>query len=316
MERKIELIIFLAVFILVIIVFLSVILKVPSVHFKAYSVAYSRLLSNQLNYLIYSKDNISLIYSGNFKTNEPYAFGYPSIPISVSFNYSLYKDGLMNESRFNEYFNMEIYNILYNYFEPRLNNLYNNRTINYSKNSFLDYAAGFDNDKYIDTNMYFSNASGFYLCTTKPYYVNNSISYLSYFMCGKIASQKNGLKSLVYNFSQLIPPGLGVELSKLNMTAQYNGNSSIDNLKCYDYKLSSKVNSSIVSSMSPISIAYISGNACFLNQSIPLSVKVNVVIPSQELYFNVSYSLKSFSKHVNRSYINSLPPGSKFNLIS
>lgn len=316
MERKIKLIVIsLIVLVIVVVGLLSVILKMHSVFFKVYFINYSGLLSNQLNYLLNSNNNISLIYSGTFKTNEPYSFSYPKVPIIVPFNYSLYKDGLVNDSRFSEYFNMEIYNVLSSYFEPLLKEVHQNSTINYSESNFIEYAAGFNNDQYIDTNIYFSNTSGFYLCTTKPYYVNNSVSYSSYFMCGKIASQPSGLKSLVYNFSQLIPPGVGIQLSRLGIKAEYNGNLSIKGLRCYDYKLSSNVNSAVVSYIYENSTADISGNACLLNDSIPLSVNINVVIPSQAVYFNVSYSLESFSTNVNGSYIDSVPSGSEFNLI-
>lgn len=277
---------------------------------------YNSLLEQQLKSLTSSPDSINITYSGMFQTNQPSVATYPKIGIAVPFNYSFYRDGPSNKTRFQEYFDMEIYNVLYSYFGPFSSGI-TNTNVSYNSSNFTKFLSEFTSIRYLSPNIAFSNASGFYVCTTKPYYVNGSKSYNLPFMCGRLSvSDYAGLHFLVYNLSQVMTPGIGYQLSSLGLSAGYTGISSFLGNKCYNYSLSSAVNSSLVSVIYQNSSAYVSGTGCFMEQNyLPLYLKINVVIPSQNVYLNLSLAATAISNQVNSSYMDSVPNGSEFNLI-
>jgi len=311
MKNKNEIIVFFLAVMAVIIILLSVFF---SLHSK--SITYNSLLEQQFKSLMLSPSNINITYNGTFQTNQPSIVTYPKIDITVPFNYSFYRDGSLNETRFQEYFNMEIYNILSSYFGPSSSGI-SNTNVSYNKTNFADFVSKFASVKYLAPNIAFSNATGFYLCTTKPYYVNGTKAYNLPFMCGRLStSDYVGLHFLVYNLSQITFNGIGYQLSRLNLSTKYLGISSFLGDNCYNYSLSSKVNSSLVSIIYPNSLAYINGTGCFMEQSyLPLYLKIDTVIPSQKVYLNFSLAATEISNEVNGSYIDSVPNGSEFNLI-
>ena len=311
MGYKNKMLIFFIVVIISVVVLLSVFFFL---HSKP--ITYNSLLVHQLKSLMLSPKNINITYNGTFQTNQPAIITYPKIGITVPFNYSFYRDSSLNDTRFQEYFNMEIYNILYSYFGPFSSGI-PNTNVSYNKSNFTNFLSKFKSIRYIAPNIAFSNASGFYLCTTKPYYVNSSKAYNLPFMCGKLSkSDYIGLHFLVYNLSQVMPIGIGYKLSTLNLSVKYLGASSFLGNRCYNYSLSSKVNSSLVSVIYRNSLAYVNGTECLMEQNyLPLHLKINVIIPSQKVYLNISLAATAISNQVNGSYIDSVPNGSEFNLI-
>ncbi len=312
MERKTK-IYSSVIIVILILLFLILLIKISST--TEFS-SYNQVLAYELNSINHYSGNLTLSYSGNFSSNQPFSAYNLDIPFSIPFNYTIYRAGKIELTQLNLYYQMDG--------AFALQAIENNQTFINSVRQYIDNGTKvIDNLSRADSliskyknisaplsKIGFSNASGFYICSAYP--KNYTLGIYS---CGLVSnSSEVGLKYLIYNLSQVSAHAVGFDVNLLNLSVKFTGISSFKNESCDIYRLFSIIKNYTPVSGNIDSLAYINGTECISTEfGMPLYEFITLEMPLEKINSSLNLTLNYLSNSVP-SNVGKFPNGYVLNL--